>query len=183
MVTRNMAGNAVFKKKWGLCLAMVAAMAAAGCASEPPRKPNALIAQMARADQAYQQGHWLQAEQGYQAVVQAVPEDHYAWFRLGNTMLRQGRVETAIVHYHRAIENNPDEPKAHYNLGIAYLINALESMERSYRAMRERDPGRDIVYDRMMEVQRLIGQPLEIESAGIGRGSAGPVPMRSVDHQ
>lgn len=158
--------------------ALLVLFVVAGCASKPPPPPqNRLLPVMARADQAYEQGRWLEAQQGYQAIVDAVPEDHYAWFRLGNTMLRQGRVENAVHNYHKAIEQNPDEPKAHYNLAIANLLSALDSMQRSYDAMRESDPGRRLVRKRMDQLRQLIDQPLDIDAPSIGGAARIYVPQ------
>jgi tetratricopeptide (TPR) repeat protein len=116
---------------------------------------------VATADKAYQEGRWLEAEQGYRAVIQKVPEDYYGWFRLANTQLRQGQIDSAIRFYLEAQKRNPKPAKSHYNLSTAYLLMALDSLRQSSQRLREKDPGKHIIHRRISVLEKLINQPVD----------------------
>jgi tetratricopeptide (TPR) repeat protein len=90
-----------------------------------------------------------------------VPKDHYAWFRLGNTQLHQGRIESAIHTFKKAIERNNNHPKTHYNLSIAYILKALSALQNAEKSMRENDPGIRIVQEKVKQLLDIIGEPIE----------------------
>lgn len=113
------------------------------------------------ADKAYAEGRWLEAEQSYQLVIDKVPEDFYAWFRVANTQLRQGNVTSSIRFYEEAIKRSPEQAKPHYNLSTAYLFMALESLRNSSEKLRSNDPGKRIIEARIVEIQKMIGQPVD----------------------
>lgn len=81
------------------------------------------------ADKAYEQGYWPKAEQGYRAVIDKAPDDAYAWFRLGNVQLQQGRHTGAIEAYQAVLAREPAWTKAYYNLSTAYLLQAQSILE------------------------------------------------------
>lgn len=116
---------------------------------------------VAEADQAYDENRWLEASRLYKQITQRVPKDHYAWFRLGNTELRQGRLTSAIYNYQQALERAPNNAKAHYNLALAYLLQAQQQMQRANASLRDDDPGKTVVADRLQALQKLIDQPIE----------------------
>ena len=58
----------------------------------------------------------MEAVQLYQRVVERVPNDADAWFRLANTYAQQGAYERAIHAYETSLFNNSQQPKA----GLTY---------------------------------------------------------------
>jgi len=141
------------------------ALVITGCASSKHKQE--IFSAVSKADRAYTQSQWFEAGQGYEYIISRVPKDHYAWFRLGNTQLHQGRIESAIHTFKKALERNNQHPKTHYNLSIAYLLNALGSLEDAEKAMRESDPGVRIVQDKVEQLLKVIGEPVEnAESPG-----------------
>jgi len=126
------------------------------------RQDREVFVDIEKADNAYQQSRWQQAGQFYQKVIKRVPEDHYAWFRLGNTQLRQAEVEGAIYSYKQAGKRNPQHAKTQYNLAMSYLMNALESLQKSGQLLRDDDPGLIIVQQKMVQLRSLLEQPGEI---------------------
>ncbi len=69
------------------------------------------------------------------------PEYRDALDLLANLYFKIGSHEDAIVCYQRALELNPADPQAHYNLGCAYAAagRAAEAMERWREAIRIED--------------------------------------------
>jgi tetratricopeptide (TPR) repeat protein len=128
-----------------------------------------------QADNAYEEEHWLEAEQGYRRVIAVVPDDYYAWFRLANTQLRQGRIDSAINYYNEARKRNPEEIKPYYNVSTAYFFKALEALRQAGQLLRENDPGKYIVARRIRVLEKLVQQP------AVGDVSSGvSVPIKNV---
>ncbi len=101
----------------------------AGCTSVPvvqmvPTESQTVFARVKNADAAYELDHWEEAARHYRAVIKQIPEDAYAWFRLGNVRLRQGRYAAAIEAYQKVLAREPGWSKAYYNLSTAYLLRA-----------------------------------------------------------
>ena len=143
---------------------LIFACVTAGCSTSPSQKfsdEDSVFSIVAQADRAYTESRWLEAEKAYEAVIERVPQDHYGWFRLGNTQLHQGRIESAIHTYQQAIKRNGDHPKTYYNLSIAYLLSALHTMERTNKSMRDNDPGKAMVKAKMEQLLFVIGDPIE----------------------
>lgn len=133
------------------------------CASNE-RKDSGVYKLVADADRAYLESRWLEASQLYSQIAVLVPQDHYAWFRLGNTQIREGRIESAIHSYGEALKRDPTHAKTHYNIAIAYMLIATRSMRQAAEHIRPNDPGRHVIDDKLETLQNLIDQPAETTS-------------------
>lgn len=136
-------------------------IALAGCASTDHESDGALYQLLSKADKAYLESRWLEASQLYSQITVMVPHDHYAWFRLGNTQIRQGRIDSAVYTYNEALKRDPQHAKTHYNLAIAYLLIATNSMREAATHIRPSDPGRRVVEDQLKILQGMVDQPAE----------------------
>lgn len=137
-------------------------MAVAGCASNAPqtaaKSPTRnIFALVEQADLAYEQGRWLEAGQIYRRVTQQVPDDHYAWFRLGNSHLYQGQLQAAIYQYQEGLKRDPKHAKTHFNLSIAYTMQALEALDAASGSLRPGDPGQALANERMAGLRAVLG--------------------------
>ena len=117
--------------------------------------------QIELADQAYQKGRWIEAEQYYQSVTQQAPNDYYAWFRLGNTRLRQGRLPSAIASYESALQRDPEQAKPYYNLATAYLLQAQTALQQSWHRLPANDAGRALIAQKLEQLKQIVYTPLE----------------------
>ena len=113
------------------------------------------------AQRAYTQSRWMEAVQLYQRVVERVPNDADAWFRLANTYAQQGAYERAIHAYETSLFNNSQQPKAWFNLSTAYLLNAQSAMRQSYDRMRSNDPARAMIDTRLVALGDLLHGRIE----------------------
>lgn len=107
-------------------------LAAGGCASTAGPDPFAMRAE---ADSAYRRGDWIAAEQGYRALAERVPEDAYAFFRLGNTLARQRRFNEALAAWREALIRDPGLGKAYSNMSALYLLQARLALEEAVRRL------------------------------------------------
>jgi len=118
-----------------------------------------------KADRAYGQSRWSEAEQYYRQVIDKVPSDHYAWFRLGNTQLRRGLLDSAIYTYQQAEKRNPRHAKTQYNLALTYLMMSQRALHQSAGSLRENDPALVIVQQKLGQLQSLLDLPVEAQAS------------------
>ena len=151
----------------------LASLTLAACASTPgqsdvmadPARATAYTDEIfrlsAEADRAYRQSQWLEAARHYTNLTVKVPEDAYAWFRLGNTYAQQGAFDQAIHAYRASLERNATQPKPWFNLSTAYLLNAQMAMTRSWETLRPGDPARALIETRLRALADLMHQRIE----------------------
>jgi len=117
---------------------------------------DALFALSSRADTAYAESRWIDAVRSYQRVVEQVPQDATAWFRLGNTYAQQGAYDRAIHAYETSILHDANQPKPWFNLSTTYLLKAQNSMRRAHQRLRAGDPARHIIDKRLEHLGLLV---------------------------
>ena len=126
------------------------------CTSTGGKKTSKeLFALLDKADNAYSDGNWLEAEMYYQQLLEKVPTDSYAWLRIGNARLQTGQIDAAIAAYNESITQNPNEPKPYYNLSTAYMLQAQRTLETAKDKMQSHDPGISLVNQRINGLKDL----------------------------
>lgn len=115
----------------------------------------------ATADRSYRESRWIDAARQYQQLTDRVPEDSYAWFRLGNTYAQQGAFQQAIHAYEASLARNAEQPKPWFNLSTAYLLNAQVAMTRAWEKMRPGDPARAMIERRLQVLNDLMHDRIE----------------------
>lgn len=128
-----------------------------GCSGNVRPDSTTAFELISQAEQAYSQGRWSEAEQLYQRVNALVPRDHYTWFRLGNTQLRQGNWDSAIYSYQQSIRWNAKHGKTYYNLSIAHSMKALNSLKASAEVLRAEDPAQAVIAERIKILSNVLG--------------------------
>ncbi|HCE40695.1 MAG: hypothetical protein CL543_10960 [Alcanivorax sp.] len=81
-----------------------------------------------RAEQAYTDGLFVEAEAYYRELVNDNPELYQGWFRLGNIYARSGQLDAAITMYERCLELDPDQARAWYNLALVRTRQSLRTL-------------------------------------------------------
>lgn len=115
----------------------------------------------ASADRSYRESRWIDAARQYQQLTDRVPDDSYAWFRLGNTYAQQGAFEQAIHAYEASLARNAEQPKPWFNLSTVYLLNAQLAMTRAWEKMRPGDPARTMIERRLQSLNDLMHDRIE----------------------
>ncbi len=139
----------------------------AGCAStggsigHRKMRGEEIFTLSAEADKAYRESRWLDAARQYQLLTEKVPNDAWAWFRLGNVHARQGNYDLAISAYESSLERNPRQAKPWFNLSTAYLLNARLAMMRAREHMNPDDPAAALIDQRLETLQGIIHQRIE----------------------
>ena len=148
-----MASTSPLLRRVRLCVtALVIPVLLGACASNSTGKIFDLVA---RADAAYAQGDWEQAEKRYMAVVEAVPNDAYAYFRLGNVFAKQMNYDAAMQAYQAAIARQADLSKAYHNLALVHVLQAKQALETGQKNLRKGDPLQPRMTKLLREVQQI----------------------------
>ena len=102
-------------RSWGGQLALIATLLCSGvsplCAAEDPA--------FTKANQAYSEGRFQEAADGYQSVIASGRWNANLFYNLGNTWFRLGDFGQAILNYERARALDPNHPEASANLRLA----------------------------------------------------------------
>ena len=151
-----------------LAAAVGLALLASGCANVPAARtaPGAearpdVFRLSADADRAYRESRWIEAAQRYGELTTRVPDDAYAWFRLGNVHARQGDYDRAIRAYEASLERDAAQPKPWFNLSTAYLLHAQVAMARARERLGPGDPARALIDARLAGLAALVHGRIE----------------------
>ncbi len=139
-------------QSWFFVLVLIAGVS--GCASTGTTSSLKVFDQVAQADRAYEQEQWQEAEQHYLAVIKQVPNDAYAWFRLGNVYMRQERLSNAIAMYQEALQRDPKQAKPYFNMATVHLLQAHQALGEAHKRLPPVQQAR--VSERMQELETLL---------------------------
>ncbi len=142
-------------------------MLGSGCATVKNPTPDA-YALIKAADYAYERSQWQEAEKFYLNVIDAVPSDAYAYFRLGNTYTRQHRFMEAIEAYRHALAIDPKLVKAYNNLAAVHLIQAERAIETALASFPDGGAAMPLLRLRHEQIKKLTSIPVD-EKRGSGR--------------
>jgi len=122
---------------------VVAVMQLPGCAA-PAAKPGAEPARAAaaapsdleqrlrelqQAEALYLSGHFKEAQAAYEQLTGKYPNNADLWFRLGNTLMKQGRYDEAAGALQTSIGLDPGNGRAALNLALSRLVQAQSAAD------------------------------------------------------
>lgn len=117
-----------------------------GCAASPAPQANADIdvqAKLERGDRALREARLTDAEIIYRELTAQHPTLPEVWLRLGNVYTRQAQLEAAIRVYEDGLRYDRDDGRIWYNLAVARLKQALQTLETSSSVLPEDSPYRE----------------------------------------
>jgi tetratricopeptide (TPR) repeat protein len=115
----------------------------AGCAA-PPAKPSAEVTQttgandsnleqrlrdLQQAEALYLSGRYKDAQAAFEQLARMYPNIAEVWFRLGNTLMKQGQYDNAAAALQTAIGLDPGNGRAALNLALCRLAQAQAAMD------------------------------------------------------
>ena len=124
--------------------------------SYPGQRADQLFVLIGQADSAYQRSEWEQASRLYQEVLLAVPDDPYAWFRLGNSLTHTGQYHKAIFAFENSLQHDSRQSKPWFNLSTAHLLGAQLATLRALDNMEAGDARRDQMQKRLNGLTLLL---------------------------
>ena len=118
-----------------------------------------------KADRAYNQGKWKEAEQAYLAVIAQVPNDAYAYFRLGNSLAKQLRFNEAATAYNTSLRYDANKTKVYHNLAMIHLLQAESSLSAGLKSIPEQDGNAAQVKHMLWQLKKITRVSLkEVQS-------------------
>jgi tetratricopeptide (TPR) repeat protein len=108
------------------------------------------------ADNAYNSEDWVQASNSYREVIETIPNDAYAWFRMGNALTQLGQYAQAVVAYETSLAADNGQFKAWFNLSTTHLLNAKVVTLNALRSIGMNDPSRKQVERRLDILTALL---------------------------
>ncbi len=128
----------------------------AGHNSASSRQSQQLFFDINLADAAYQAGRWKEASRHYRGVLEKMPQDPYAWFRLGNSLTRQGHYSHAIQAFEASLQHDARQAKPWFNLSTAHLLGAQLATLKAWEVMAQDDPSRQVIQRRLDALSHLL---------------------------
>ena len=141
-------------------LVLVSCLEIAACASSGDARSIAegdLRSELRAADQALREARLTDAEIRYRRLTEEHPEISEAWLRLGNVYTRQAQLEAAIRVYQEGLRYGRTDGRIWYNLAIAQLKQAVDTLEASSAVLPEDSPYRPRI--RALHESLLRGVP------------------------
>ena len=85
---------------------------------------DSVDAQLDEADVLYRQGNLEAAAGIYKSLLKSESGNAIAYYRLGNIAFRGKQLKRASFYFQKALELQPDNDRAHYNLAVTHLSMA-----------------------------------------------------------
>jgi cytochrome c-type biogenesis protein CcmH/NrfG len=125
----------------GVTLVICVAYLVGGCAmqTQQPEPKGDAHELVINADKAYAAGNWKVAEQAYRDVIATKPADFYAYFRLGNTLVKQNRLDEAASAYRDALLHDASKTEIYNNLAVVRLTQAENALNASLKTLPDKD--------------------------------------------
>lgn len=123
------------------------------------RETTGLFELQRQADEAYEQGRLLDAEQLYRRMLTASPASGYAWMRLGNVQLRNDQLEAAIHAYRQCLRFETGESRCWQNLSLTYVEMAVATLDQA-----DGKTSDEQAKERMAAFKRRLIESVNVES-------------------
>ncbi len=117
-----------------------------------------LIDLQRKADEAYDAGRLLDAEQMYRRLLKATPNSAYVWMRLGNVHLRNDQLDAAANAYRECLRFDNRDARCWQNLSLTYVEMAVATLDQA--ADRSNDPAAN---ERMIAFKRRLVDSVNTE--------------------
>ncbi len=117
---------------------ILAALLSACATTTPTADGDGSGDKLRRAEQAYTDGLFVEAESYYRELVNDNPELYQGWFRLGNIYARSGQLDAAITMYERCLDLDPDQARAWYNLALVRTRQSLRTLAEAEQRFADR---------------------------------------------
>ena len=124
--------------------------------TESSPQTQQLFLDINQADAAYQAGRWKEASGHYRGFLEKMPQDPYAWFRLGNSLTRQGQYSHAIQAFEASLQHDARQTKPWFNLSTAHLLGAQLATLKAWEVMAQDDPSRQVIQLRLDTLTQLL---------------------------
>lgn len=129
-----------------------------GCASSGP--DMSAYDDMADIERAYSKGDYYEAEKGYMELMKKMPNDPYAYFKLGNSLVKQNKFDEALKAYHETLKRDNSYSKAYNNIATVYLLKAELSLEAAVNSFPNKHKSVSSAKKKLNALRKISRMPL-----------------------
>ena len=156
---------------WTLAIAACALLAA--CASSDERRPAAPEASphahdaereprlraLQQAEALYLSGRLKEAQAAFEQLARTYPRNAEIWFRLGNTLMREGDYDAAGAALQNAMLFDPGQGRAAMNLALVRLAQAQNALQTASTRLESSSPQREHAEELQRRIRTLLAAP------------------------
>jgi len=157
--------------RWTLASAACALLAA--CASSGERRPagpeaspqvhdaerEPRLRALQQAEALYLSGRLKEAQAAFEQLTRTYPRNAEIWFRLGNTMMREGNYDAAGAALQNAMLFDPGQGRAAMNLALVRLAQAQNALETARMRLESSSPQREQAEELQRRIRTLLAAP------------------------
>ncbi len=125
-------------------------------AAKPGVSADLLLTRVQQAEQSYGNEQWSAASTHYQELLELLPDDPYAWFRLGNSLTQQGQYSQAIQAYEKSVSLDASQHKPWFNLSTTHLLGAQVATLKVVESARVSEQSRSEARQRLDVISALL---------------------------
>jgi tetratricopeptide (TPR) repeat protein len=154
-------------------VAPVAFAMLAACAGTPMRESSASGAAPAaqdanreqrlrtlqQAEALYLSGHLQEAQAAFEQLTRTYPRNAEIWFRLGNTLMKEGDYDGAAVALQNAVSFDLGHGRAALNLALARIAQAQAALETAHSRLDSNSPERQQAEELQRRIRTLLATP------------------------
>lgn len=141
-------------------LVVLLALGLWGCAQSSVEETRELLSVREAAAVAYSDNRCDDALRLYGQLVQELPEYPHAWLRIGNCHAKSKRLSQAVVAYQTALQFNPKDRKAWYNLAYVQAQILGLTVAEMQTQVDSTDPAAQRIRQLAIDVLAPFGQQL-----------------------
>jgi len=134
-------------------------MSAAASAGAAPQAGADRVRALQQAEALYLAGRLPEAQAAFEQLTQQLPRNGEVWFRLGNTLLREGRYDEAAGALLNAVNFDAGNGRAALNLSLARLAQAQAALTTAQSRLAADSAERSQADQLQRQLAPLLGTP------------------------
>jgi tetratricopeptide (TPR) repeat protein len=168
--------SAAMKRRWNLCMGISALGLCAllgACASSGVRQPSMSetapaareaereqrMRALQQAEALYLSGRLKEAQAAFEQLTRTYPRNAEIWFRLGNTLMKEGEYDMAAAALQNAMLLDPGHGRAAMNLALVRVAQAQSALETARTRLESNSPERRQAEELQQRIRTLLAAP------------------------
>jgi tetratricopeptide (TPR) repeat protein len=112
-----------------------------------------------QAEALYLSGRLNEAQAAFEQLTQTYPRNGEMWFRLGNTLMKEGSYDAAAAALQNAASFDPGHGRAELNLALARIAQAQLALDAARARLDPSSPERNQADQLQRQIRTLLGSP------------------------
>jgi cytochrome c-type biogenesis protein CcmH/NrfG len=112
-----------------------------------------------QAEALYLSGRLKEAQAAFEQLTHTYPRNAEIWFRLGNTLMKEGDYDDAAIALQNAMSFDPGHGRAALNLALARIAQAQGSLEMARIRLASNSPERQQADELQRRIRTLLDAP------------------------